>query len=553
MTKKLITCLLCLLFIPYIAFAGITTPIDINSETKVFNISGESNVKNGEILLIVTKPGVNISNITPELVADSAAIVYVLETNANGEYSGSFYLPDDAPSGDYVVYAGVGSSAEFYYADSSEIDRCIASIATADITNIGTRLDYYTNTQKLLGLNLSGDYSAFSDAANSAMVDYINSSRPDSIAIIKDYFKKSVELAVLIKSTEDSKVEEILLSNSLGIDVEVDSALTSAMLTDTYLSLRDSSVTKLDKIKYTVRCATALCRINSATRSSMDSVLTKYNDVLGLNLLGDYAKLDKIEVNKALTEKGFTSIALVKDAFNKSVENVKSKIPVVDNNNDNATKPSSKPSSIINVSGGGFSGGTTNTNTVPPVSSTPVFNDLDDAMWAKDYINALASKNIINGVGDSKFEPNAIVTREQYIKMLIGAFNISVSYNEVPFKDIDSKMWYAPYVSTAFSHGIISGISETEFGIGEAITREQMAVMSAKIMEKNNIELTNAGLNFSDRAEVSSYAYESVAKLTGAGIINGMDSSRFAPKENLTRAQAAKVVYLIMKAGGYID
>ena len=50
---------------------------------------------------------------------------------------------------------------------------------------------------------------------------------------------------------------------------------------------------------------------------------------------------------------------------------------------------------------------------------------------------------------------------------------------------------------------------------------------------------------FEDDSEISDYAKEAVYMLYDADTINGMGAEIFAPKEALTRAQAAKIIYYI--------
>ncbi len=42
---------------------------------------------------------------------------------------------------------------------------------------------------------------------------------------------------------------------------------------------------------------------------------------------------------------------------------------------------------------------------------------------------------------------------------------------------------------------------------------------------------------------MASYAKNEIYKLARAGVINGMDDGSFAPRNNITRAEAAKLLY----------
>ena len=134
--------------------------------------------------------------------------------------------------------------------------------------------------------------------------------------------------------------------------------------------------------------------------------------------------------------------------------------------------------------------------------------------------------------------------------MLIGAFGIDAKAGETPFSDVDTNMWYAPYVSWAVENGIIYGIDENCFGVGTPLTREQMAAISVRMMEKFSVKLSEKELGFTDSEVISDYARDAVEKIYSAQIIHGMPDGSFMPRANLNRAQAAKVITLIMKVGG---
>ena len=74
--------------------------------------------------------------------------------------------------------------------------------------------------------------------------------------------------------------------------------------------------------------------------------------------------------------------------------------------------------------------------------------------------------------------------------------------------------------------------------------------MTVRMMEKFGITLSGADTEFSDNGAIADYAKDAVGKMQVAKIINGMPDGSFAPKDSLNRAQAAVVIYQMMKAGG---
>lgn len=178
-------------------------------------------------------------------------------------------------------------------------------------------------------------------------------------------------------------------------------------------------------------------------------------------------------------------------------------------------------------------------------SDEDLFNDLDNVSWAKDAISALANKGVVSGVGDGRFAPNDPVTREQFVKMVINAAGIAAIDEDNAFHDVGNDMWYSKYITAAVKNGIVFGISDDIFGVGQTLTREDMVVLVVRAANAvgRNITPTGDGVLFDDEADISDYAKSAVDLLCRAGVINGMGDGRFAPKQTCTRAEAAKIVY----------
>ncbi len=166
------------------------------------------------------------------------------------------------------------------------------------------------------------------------------------------------------------------------------------------------------------------------------------------------------------------------------------------------------------------------------------FIDMGGFDWASEAVNALAKEGIINGVGGNMFDPNGNITREEFAKIVVGVFGITGSA-DVTFEDVDASEWYAPYIAAAVEAGLITGESATYFGVGQNITREDMATILGRALDRT----ATAGLNFTDAADVADYAANAVALLSELGIINGYEDGSFGPKATATRAEAAKMMY----------
>lgn len=181
------------------------------------------------------------------------------------------------------------------------------------------------------------------------------------------------------------------------------------------------------------------------------------------------------------------------------------------------------------------------------------FKDIVGVDWAKGSIEALAARGIINGVGDNIFAPNSKVTRAQFIKMVMGAFELVDETATSSFSDVHVGEWYYTFVASAQKLGIIKGYEDGTFGVDKEISRQEMAAIAYRTAIFASIKLSQKVevAEFADKNEIQPYALEAIVAMQKAGIINGVGENRFAPNNNSTRAEAAKIVYGLFKLFNY--
>ena len=202
-------------------------------------------------------------------------------------------------------------------------------------------------------------------------------------------------------------------------------------------------------------------------------------------------------------------------------------------------------------SGSSHAGGGSGTpNVAPPVTNPDnggtqdAFPDIKDITWAKAAINNFAAKGFINGNEAGNFEPDRMISREEFLKMVLNAFGLKTGGATCDFADVPEDSWYYGYVATAYQLGIVNGVGDGKFGSGQPILRCDMAVMIQKAAEAANLN-RNAGVEkqFADEADIPAYAIESVKNLSGLGVINGFEDNTFRPADEASRAQAVVMLY----------
>lgn len=179
-----------------------------------------------------------------------------------------------------------------------------------------------------------------------------------------------------------------------------------------------------------------------------------------------------------------------------------------------------------------------------------VFADVPDTHWAYSDIYSLMQRKIISGMSDKSFEPDAELTREQFVKMLCIALGIDAMDGDSSYTDVQSGAWYTPWINAAAEKQLINGIGNNKFGVGLPIKRQDMCVI---IYNAITADEQNGELGFADSADIADYAREAVAYLSTYGIINGFDDNTFRPQESCTRAQAAKIICSMLNIKGLIE
>lgn len=262
--------------------------------------------------------------------------------------------------------------------------------------------------------------------------------------------------------------------------------------------------------------------------SNIGEVMADFSDVSGIT------KSDETEKYRQAAGKDFSDI----DKFIEYFKSLKTE------------KETYSPGSGRSGGGGGGFVASGKKNTASD-AQTPVVNmrfiDLDTVPWAYEAISTLADKNVINGRSDELFEPNDTITREEFVKICVNICGLDSSDKTVVFSDEVSGEWYTGYLKAAYDAKMISGKDDGTFGIGEPVSRQDMAVILYNMIKSDIDSAKEAQQKFDDAEQISDYARNAVSRLSGLGIINGTGDNLFSPLDTATRAEAAKMAFGILE------
>lgn len=175
---------------------------------------------------------------------------------------------------------------------------------------------------------------------------------------------------------------------------------------------------------------------------------------------------------------------------------------------------------------------TSEAETAEAVSS--VFDDVADDYWAKEQISGLAAEGWIEGEGS--FRPEDIVTRGEYIQMLAAAFPAKYATAEGAYTDVaeDDGIYDAVSMSGAY---LAAG--ET-FEPDKNVTREEAV---SAIMHAIGYMVRDMDVPFADKDEISEGNQAYVAFAAEMGLVESGSDVDFHPGEEITRAEAAALIY----------
>lgn len=181
------------------------------------------------------------------------------------------------------------------------------------------------------------------------------------------------------------------------------------------------------------------------------------------------------------------------------------------------------------------------------------FSDMENYVWADNAVAKLKEIGAVSGKSGTEFAPGDNVKREEFVKMVLQAFGLmnDADGTQSGFADVDGAEWYAPYVVRAAGLGIISGVSEREFGIGKPITRQDMAAISFRALRYkiSDFDTDTAAEGFTDIDEIGEYARTPVMILKKLQVVNGYSDGSFRPQQTASRAEAAQMIFSMIMLG----
>jgi hypothetical protein len=171
------------------------------------------------------------------------------------------------------------------------------------------------------------------------------------------------------------------------------------------------------------------------------------------------------------------------------------------------------------------------------------FIDVDSSNPYAPYIQDLQDLGAINGLEDGNFNPAGSITRAEFVKLLIASFQLPLDAGHLHFDDL-SGHWAASYIQTAWSKGIVSGVSEYRFAPNEPIKREETATIVWRYIKENGV--STSVQNFMLPNTVDTWAIEGVAQIISKKLFD-IPYTTGNYQSAMSREEAAALIDLAVK------
>lgn len=389
--------------------------------------------------------------------------------------------------------------------------------------------NYYIGTENKNGSSTSASVD------QNKLTDKIAKASESSSVIFPVSANTNVTAQLVVKNIEDMAKKDMTLTVQTG---NVSYILKTSAI-DTAKITASLGTTDSNAIPFNVSIANSNVAVNGTTVivSPVEFTITATYNGKTVNVDTFNSFVDRIIEITADQARHITTAVAVEP--NGSLRHVPTKVAII----------SGKYCAVINSL----------TNSTYTVISHPYeFKDITNH-WAKDTINNMGSRMVVNGVSEGIYQPDRNITRAEFAAIIVKALGLAPGTGKNGFSDVETSKWYSGYIETANVYGIIQGYNTTTFGPNDLITREQAMTMIANAMkitglksEIKDSEISSLFEKYSDGAVASAYAKSSIAACLKTGIVTGRGSNTIAPKYYITRAEVAVIVQSLLQKSNLI-
>ena len=181
---------------------------------------------------------------------------------------------------------------------------------------------------------------------------------------------------------------------------------------------------------------------------------------------------------------------------------------------------------------------------IPTLAELMPFTDVKEDAWYYEAVLYAMQEGYFKGVTATTFAPESKLSRAMAVTVLYRMAGEPEVTGTVTFTDVKEDAYYYQALVWAVENGITTGMDDTRFAPNANVTREQMVTFLYRYAKASGADVSKqADLSqYRDVKQVSEYAEEAMAWAVGSGILQGMEQNLLAPRGTATRAQAAAIL-----------
>ncbi len=158
--------------------------------------------------------------------------------------------------------------------------------------------------------------------------------------------------------------------------------------------------------------------------------------------------------------------------------------------------------------------------------------------WCYEFVKELLDSQRLDNYFYGDFEPDKPITRAEFVIMMLSAYGIEISEGVPKFTD-SLNTFAKNYIYTGAVNNIINGINEFEFAPDAPVLREEAATIIGRQKGLSGNDVSG----FADKEQISAYAMSYIDACVKNGIIMGYEDNTFRPQNNITRGEAATMIF----------
>lgn len=178
------------------------------------------------------------------------------------------------------------------------------------------------------------------------------------------------------------------------------------------------------------------------------------------------------------------------------------------------------------------------------------FTDVKTSDWFYEDIALAGDLQIVNGVEPFVFSAETKLTRSMAVTILARAVGAQTDDSASPFKDVPAGEWFTGSVAWAKANNVVKGTSSTHFSPDDLVTREQFITILMRYIESQGHTVEGEELKYTDSGKISDFALDYMEMAQAAGLVTGYTDGSVKPQGELTRSEG---VTLLMRTLNWLE